>query len=69
MLPTYHDEEGEEVVRPEGEEAKPEFKSELLNAIEANLEKAKEDELAMGDTEEAEKIKKEEEGVEKEKDL
>lgn len=67
MLPTYHNKEGE-VPSPKGDEAKPEFKNNLLSAIEANLKVAELDEIAMGDYEEAAKIKKEEEGVEKEKD-
>lgn len=68
MLPaTYKDDEGEEVVRPEGDETKPEFKGDLLDAIAANLKAAEADEIAMGDVEEAERIQKEEEGVAKEK--
>lgn len=67
MLETHHNDEGENVVRPEGNETKSGFKDELLGAIEANLKSAEADELAMGDVEEVERIKKEEEGVEKEK--
>jgi hypothetical protein len=66
MIPTYKDAEGEEVVRPEGEETKPEFKNDLFGAIKANLKSAEAEELAMGDVEEAERIRKEEEGIEKE---
>ncbi len=53
----------------EENETKPEIKNELLSAIETNLKSAEAEEIAMGDTEEAERIKKEEEGVEKEKEM